>query len=338
MLLVSKEFLNLNICVYSDLYNSLIIDGNSEALANFGEVLKELYRAPDGYMALTTGSIEDGDITSLELCLTDRIPVICTKVYRGKPDSLPSSLIFPAHLRLGAFLCDVSSSACHRVSYSLMPDTGDSNETKYRVSDIICKYCGRAVSYMSQQDYKFLCLSSNCRSKHRSVDFDADDFVRMCRRRMRRDIGLANLCTVRAWRKGSSTVVLELTEHGIANLRDSCLARLLSDPEIEYSHTHFYHLASVGKLDYTDLQFWLVNSDQHKKIRRTSGASYGKYLTISWATCMNLRCANCFLTAENSWDVEDPTYKDYQTIPTGNSSCPRCRSAYYLSDSACYRR
>lgn len=328
----------MNICVYSDHFYNLSIDGDRAALGKLGQKLSELSRMPDGYLVFATTPTDAGDISSVELCMTKRVPVVCTRVYRGKPEPFQSKLIFPAKVSLGGFKCDVSSSACHKVSYALMPAAGDSDETKYQVPDIICTYCGREVSPLSYQVYQFLYADGECCSESQTVEFDVDDFIRISRRRMRRNIELDGLCTIRAWRKGPSTVVIELTEKGITEIREQYMVPLLSNPENSFFHRHFYHLARVGKLDYTELLLRVANIEQYKQTRRIKQASYDKYIHISWATCMNLRCAYRFLAAENSWDVDKPTYEDYQNIPIGNSSCPRCRSPYYISHSACYQK
>lgn len=328
----------MKLCVYPNGFRSLSIDGNMDTLAEFWQKMNEIQGEPDGYLALPTTVVDVGDFTSLELCMTERIPVICTRVYRGKPAPLPNRLVFPSTVRLGAFRCNVSTSACHNISYALMSEARNTDETGYRVSDIICAHCGRDVSPISFQDYHFLYLYPDRGSKSRIVKFDVDDFVRTSRRGMRDEIGRQARCTMRAWRKGSSTAVIELTKEGIADLKENCIDSLISQPRDEFNHRHFYHLAKIGKLDYTELLLKVANIEQYGMVTRVGQVSFDKYLHVSWATCINLRCAYRFLTVQESWEVEYPTHKDYHDIPVGNSSCPLCRSSYYISDTACYKK
>ena len=328
----------MDLCVYPDPFSDLTIAGSVDALAGFAQKLSDLQHMKDGYLDFTVVPKIMGDMTAVEVCMMDRIPIICTKVYRGKPEQILDKLFFPSMVRLGAFKCDVSSFACNKISYSLLPAEGEINGTTYQVPDIICKHCGRDVSYISYQDYLFASLKGGDNSKKQSVEFNINDFVHTSRKRMRIDLELNELCTMRVWRKGPSTAVFEVTQDGITDLVDNCITPLLSDPETQLHHVHYYHLAREGKLDYTELLVKVEDIEEYKQAEIINNASYDRYLIVSWITCMNLRCAHRFLVAEYSYDIDNPTSKNYREIHSGISSCPICRSSYYVSHSAFYRK
>lgn len=332
---MSYKVQKINIRAYSNHFSVLSIEGNVDAISEYRSAIRELENIPDGYLGLATKTISEGDLTEIELCLATRVPVVPARVYRGKPEPLLDTLIFPTTVCLGAYKCDVSSHACSQVSYSLRPETKKTDGTVYQTPDIICKYCGRDVSPLSSQDYTFCYTDAKCQPEDRRVEFDIDDFVRICRLRMREELKLYGLSSIRIWRKGPSTAVIELTREGIADLLGTCISPLLSSHEDEFSHRHYYHLADIGKLDYTELLL-ILSDESLRDPMRANQVTYDKYLGVSWATCMNMRCAHRFLTAELSWDKENPAYTDYCRIPIGNSSCPNCRSPYYHSHSACY--
>ena len=200
----------MKLCVYPNGFRTLSIDGSTDALNEFAQRLNELQCTPDGYLSLTTVKTRPGDMTSIELCLTERVPVISTRVYRGKPEPFLNRLEFPERVRLGSFRCDISSSACHTITYALLPDTNKHGGTPYNVSETQCTFCGRQVSALLFQDYFFLSSRGDNDVKERIVSFDSGEFNKGVRHAMRDTIGERNLCTARAWRKGPSTAVIEL--------------------------------------------------------------------------------------------------------------------------------
>lgn len=331
--------LNINVRVYPACFNTLSIDGSIDALTEFARRLSELQCIPDGYLSLTTMKKQPGDMTSIDLCMTERVPVICTRVYRGKPELFSDRLEFPEKVKLGSFRCDVSPSACHRITYALMPDTGKNGEIRYDVSETLCTYCGRQVSALSIQDYHFLSSKGNSNANERTVTFDIAEFIKGARLSMRDAIRMNGLCTVRAWRKGPSTTVIELNREAITELRDEYLMPLIANPESLLYHDHYSRLTTVGKMDYRELQFWVENIEENVPPHQTNYVSYPKYLKVAWATCMNLRCGHRFLSARLSFNVENPTWEDYrEIIPYRSYFCPRCRTFCPTEHTACYRK
>lgn len=331
--------LSLNVRVYPACFNTLSIDGSRDALTEFAQQLSELQCIPDRYLSLTTLKKQPGDMTSIELCMTERVPVICTRVYRGKPEPFFNRLEFPEKVRLGSFRCNVSSSACQRITYALLPDTGKYGGTRYNVSETFCTYCGRQVTALSFQDYHFLGSKGNSNADERIVTFDSAEFIKRARLGMRDIIGMSGVCTVRAWRKGPSTVVIELNEEAITELRDDYLVPLVADPETLLSHQHYLRLATIGKLDYKEMELWLENIEEYRPPHQTDCVSYPKYLNVAWATCINLRCAYSFLSAKLSFNVDNPTWEDYrEIIPYRSYFCPRCRTFCPTEHAACFRK
>lgn len=299
--------LNINVRVHPACFNTLSIDGSIEALTEFAQLLSELQRVPDGYLSLTTINKQPGDMTAIELCMTERVPVICTRVYRGKPELFSNRLEFPNKVRLGSFRCDVSPSACHRITYALLPDTAKNDGIPYDVSETLCTFCGRQVSALSIQDYHFLSSKGGSNANEQIVTFDIAAFIKGARLSMRDIIKMNSLCTVRAWRKGPSTIVMELNRDAIAELRDAYLMALIANPETLLYHDHYFGLTTVGKMDYKELQFWVENIEESVLPRPSDCVSYPKYLNVAWATCINLRCAYRFLSPRLLFNVENPT-------------------------------
>jgi len=329
----------MKLCVYPNGFRTLSIDGSTDALNEFVQQLNELQRVPDGYLQLTTVKTQPGDMTSIELCLTERVPVICTRVYRGKPEPFLNRLEFPEKVRLGSFRCDISSSACNRISYALLPDTGKHGGTRYNVSETLCTFCGRQVSALSFQDYFFLSSRGDSDVNERIVTFDSGEFNKGARHAMRDIIGEHSLCTARVWRKGPSTAVIELDRKTITELRDDYLLPLVADPEAHGCHEHCWGLTIVGKLDFNEIQFWVEDIEEYRSPKRINSVSYPKYLNVAWATCLNLRCAYRFLLATLSFNVVNPTWEDYrEIIPYRSYFCPRCRTFCPTEHTACYRK
>lgn len=329
---------NINVRVYPVCFNTLSIDGSIDALTEFAQQLSQLECIPDGFLSLTTTEKQPGDMTSIELCMTERVAVICTRVYRGKPE-LFSNLEFPEKVRLGSFRCDVSPSACHRITYALLPDADKNGGIPYDVLETLCTYCGRRVSTLSIQDYHFLSSKDNSTANERIVNFDVAEFIKGARLSMRDTIRMNSLCTVRVWRKGPSTIVIELNRDAITELRDKYLLPLIANPEQLFYHDHYFGLTAAGKTDYKELQFWVENIEENAPPHQTSFISYPKYLEVAWATCINLRCAYRFLSARLSFNVENPTWEDYrEIIPYRSILCPRCRTFCPTEHTARYRK
>lgn len=310
----------MDLWVYPDGLGTLCIRGTVGSLAGLSSLLMAVRDSDAGYACIQTAVCSLGDFTTLELCMTRRLPVICSRVYRGSVKPLPATLAFPDHVVLGVYECRIGGAPCGYRTYALIDGDGTDRHP------VPCGHCGRPAEFRAARVFRFL-------RKEEPGPYDAADHKLTARRGMRHEAYRADTITLRAWRKGETSIVLELSDQGISELLEYCL-----DPVCRgtFDHSHLWRLSRVGQTDYCELIFQTTDAlptvpcsaVRPKKVN-------ANLLTVVLGICMNARCSRKQLWVETMSNTRTRSQQEVHVRPNP-LYCPECASPFFHWETAFY--
>lgn len=310
----------MDLWVYPDGLGTLSIQGTVESLAGFSSLLMAVRDSDAGYACIQTAACSPGDFTTLELCMTRRLPVICSRVYRGSVKPLPETLVFPDRVALGVYECRIGGAPCGYRTHVLI----DGDGTDRRPAP--CGYCGRPAAFRAARVFRFL-------RKEEQGPYDAADHKLRARRGMRFEAYRADTTTLRAWRKGETSIVLELSDEGISELLEYCLNPVCRGT---FDHSHLWRLSRAGQTDYHELIFQATDAlptvpcpaVRPKRVN-------ANLLAVALGICMNARCSRQQLWVETMSNTRTRSQKEVH-VRRNPLYCPECASPFFHWETASY--